>query len=194
MARKQGISRKRNSQQRTWIARGSTVLLMAGCFSPLFGSLGCQRLPGNQAFRQYQLESDRLLNEFRAQKKRADELETRNLQLEQRLAESEKQLALTGIAPRGRSSTNAEPELLIGQMDQLGRGTSSLSQSGSSRSSIGNKTSSTRSGLPEATPPIAGQFASGTRRDPISLTSPARDLKGDRNRESQWRPIAGTPK
>ena len=44
--------------------------------------------------RQYQQDSDRLLSEFRAQKKRAEELEARNAQLEQRLAESEKLLAL----------------------------------------------------------------------------------------------------
>ena len=46
---------------------------------------GCQQMPGGQAMRQYQLESDRLLNEFRAQKKRAEDLEVRNAQLEQRL-------------------------------------------------------------------------------------------------------------
>ena len=54
--------------------------------------------------RQYQLESDRLLAEFRAQKKRAEELEIRNGQLEQRLAESEKLLARSLGGTTGRNT------------------------------------------------------------------------------------------
>ncbi len=42
---------------------------------------------------QQEIESERLLSEYRAQKKRADELESRNKQLSERLSESEKMLA-----------------------------------------------------------------------------------------------------
>ncbi len=74
------------------------ALLLIGMIASLFS--GCQQGPGGMAMRQYQQDSDRLLSEFRAQKKRAEELETRNAQLEQRLAESEKLLALGPTGPQ----------------------------------------------------------------------------------------------
>ena len=65
---------------------------------------GCQQWPGNQAMRQYQVESERLLSEFRSQKKRAEDLEKRNYQLEQRLGEGERALArLQGGAGGGEA-------------------------------------------------------------------------------------------
>ena len=54
---------------------------------------GCQNWPQSKRMMQYQIESERLLSEFRAQKKRADELEGRNQVLVSRLSESEKMLA-----------------------------------------------------------------------------------------------------
>jgi len=155
----------------------------------LLGFSGCQRMPGSQAMRQYQLESDRLVNEFRLQKKRAEELETRNAQLEQRLAESEKLLARVQNSSNGRNTKNrSDSELLIG--DALGsrRTLDSLSNIGSSRASSG-RSSSIRPGLPDMSPLTSGQLTSGAK-DPISLGSPPRDLRGDRNRDSQWRPLA----
>jgi hypothetical protein len=161
------------------------MLILLGGLVP-----GCARLPGSQAMRQYQQESDRLLNEFRAQKKRAEELEARNAQLELRLAESEKLLALSQNGISGRNSRNrGDSELLIGEATGSRRTTNSLSESGSSRSSNA-RSSTARSGLPDAIPPTVGQLTSGSNRDPLSLGGPPRDLRGDRSRESQWRPIA----
>jgi hypothetical protein len=133
-------------------------------------------MPGSQAMRQYQLESDRLLNEFRAQKKRAEDLEARNVQLEQRLAESEKMLALNqqgkGSMRNGRN---------VRESDLL---TAGISEKSSSRSGItlGPKTT----GLPDMV---------DTYSPPGTLTSSGnRDLRGDRNRDTQWRPVQGSPR
>ena len=152
---------------------------------------GCQQLPGGQAMRQYQLESDRLVNEFRAQKKRAEELEARNMQLEKRLAESEKLIAKSqlGLGRRNARSTNNDPEWMIGDLDDS-RYNNGLSESGSSRS-IANRNASGRvkSGLPDAVPSASGQFTSTGTRDPASLGYAPRDLRGDKSSPSQWRPI-----
>ncbi|MEQ1825105.1 MAG: hypothetical protein ABL921_04140 [Pirellula sp.] len=134
-----------------------------------------------------------MLNEFRAQKKRADELESRNVQLENRLAESEKQLALSGNGYANRKmNSRSDSELLIGEASGTGRDLTNLSSTGSSRSA-GSRAPSLRTGpgLPDANPPTPGKLASGSNRDPISLGGPPRDLRGDRNRDSQWRPISG---
>ena len=154
---------------------------------------GCQRLSGGQAMRQYQLESDRLLNEFRAQKKRAEDLEARNVQLEQRLAESEKLLALSQNGySSGRSSRNRnDSELLIGDATGARRTANSLSELGSSRST-GSKGLFGRNGLSDISTPTASQLTSGRNGDPITFGGPPRDLRGDRNRESQWRPVSGS--
>ena len=169
--------------------------LRIACAMVLLSSVvisGCQRLPGGQAMRQYQLESDRLLNEFRAQKKRAEDLEARNVQLEHRLAESEKLLASSQNGYGGRSSKNRnDSELLIGEATGSRRNSNLLSESGSSRS-LGLRGPLGRTGLPDVSPSTAGQLTSGSNRDPISLFGPPRDLRGDRNRESQWRPISGS--
>ena len=150
---------------------------------------GCQQMPGGQAMRQYQLESDRLLNEFRAQKKRAEDLEVRNAQLEQRLAESEKQLASNNRTSGKSSKSRSETELLIGEANGERRNGNPLSESGSSRSP-GLRNPLGRTGLPDVSPSTAGQLTSGSNRDPLSLGGGPRDLKGDRNRESQWRPVS----
>lgn len=169
---------------RTWRVASALLLLSSVVLS------GCQQMPGGQAMRQYQLESERLLSEFRAQKKRAEELEVRNAQLEQRLAESEKLLASNPGGYSGKSSKfGSETELLIGEATGARRNSSPLSESGSSRTT-GLRGPVGRTGLPDVSPSTAGQLTSGNNRDPISLGGASRDLKGDRSRESQWRPIA----
>lgn len=151
-------------------------------------------MPGSQAMRQYQLESDRLVSEFRAQKKRAEELEARNVQLEQRLAESEKLLARAQNGTNKRGNRNiGGPELMIGEARDA-KPSVTLSDANSSRASSA-RTSNSRSGLPEMSPGTSGRFTSSGPRDPISLgAQPPRDLTGDRNRESQWRPVYNSGK
>jgi hypothetical protein len=211
MASRQTISNSVTSDSipfaaRTWRVASGLLLLSSVVLS------GCQQMPGGQAMRQYQLESERLLSEFRAQKKRAEELEVRNAQLEQRLAESEKLLASNPSGYSGKSSKfRNETELLIGEATGARRNNSQLSESGSSRST-GLRGAVGRTGLPDVSPSTSrqvtsgqvtsgqvtsgqvtsGQVTSGSNQDPISLGGASRDLRGDRSRESQWRPIAGS--
>jgi len=167
------------------------ILLVVSCS---FVSTGCQRFPGSQAMRQYQMENDRLLAEFRAQKKRADESEVRNSQLEQRLAESEKLSARILGGSNSRSTagnTNRsrnDSELMIG--DARGDNSiNSLSDAKSSRSTARGPVKINRGGLPDSIPSTSGLLTSGNRSDPLSLGNGPRDLKGDPKSESQWRPV-----
>lgn len=173
----------------------SSILILVGLFGCSFVLPGCQRFPGGQAMRQYQLESDRLLAEYRAEKKRNEDLVARNGLLEQRLAESEKLLARNSGGSNGRNtSSNSfrnrnESELIIGDVrgdrGQIG----SLSDANSSRNSVRGPTKIQRGGLAEALPSTSGQLTSGNRSDPISLGGGSRDLRGDPKSESQWRPV-----
>ncbi len=173
-----------------WQTLAFAIVLLPFCIA----LTGCQRFPGGQAMRQYQLESDRLLAEFRAQKKRAEELEVRNGQLEQRLAESEKQVARNQAGTSSRSTASnmnrsrTDSELTIG--DARGdRGTiNNLSDAKSSRSTGRAPVKIQRGGLPDALPSTSGQLTSGNRSDPFSLGG-SRDLRGDPKSESQWRPV-----
>ncbi len=173
-----------------WQTLTFAIVLLPFCIA----LTGCQRFPGGQAMRQYQLESDRLLAEFRAQKKRAEELEVRNGQLEQRLAESEKQVARNQAGTSSRSTASnmnrsrTDSELTIG--DARGdRGTiNNLSDAKSSRSTGRTPVKIQRGGLPDALPSTSGQLTSGNRGDPFSLGG-SRDLRGDPKSESQWRPV-----
>lgn len=173
-----------------WQTLAFAIVLLPFCIA----LTGCQRFPGGQAMRQYQLESDRLLAEFRAQKKRAEELEVRNGQLEQRLAESEKQVARNQAGTSSRSTASnmnrsrPDSELTIG--DARGdRGTiNNLSDAKSSRSTGRAPVKIQRGGLPDALPSTSGQLTSGNRSDPFSLGG-SRDLRGDPKSESQWRPV-----
>lgn len=63
------------------------------CLGLLLSSIGCQSWSPGSQIKQCQMESDRLLAEFRAQKKRADELEGKYQESQSRLAEAEKLLA-----------------------------------------------------------------------------------------------------
>ena len=167
------------------------ILLVVTCS---FAATGCQRFPGSQAMRQYQMESDRLLAEFRAQKKRAEDYEVRNAQLEQRLAESEKLLArsLGGTTGRSTASNSGrvrnDSELMIGDARGDSNTLSTLSDAKSSRSSSRGPVKINRTGLPDALPSTSGLLTSGNRTDPMSLGNGPRDLKGDPKGESQWRP------
>ncbi len=177
-----------------------TKLLWLTSLVSCFVFTGCQRFPGGQAMRQYQLESDRLLAEFRAQKKRAEALEVRNGQLEQRLAESEKLLARSLGGSAGRSTANNlnrgrnESELLIGDARGDRGSISSLSDANSSRSTGRGPTKIQRGGLPDALPSTSGQLTSGTRNDPLSLGNGPKDLRGDPKGEAQWHPVNRGPK
>jgi hypothetical protein len=141
---------------------------------------GCQRWPGSQQARQFQIDSDRLLGEFRAQKKRADELASKNQFLEERLAESEKVLARQNLAGnRGKSnSSSGGSRLMIGDSPESD---SKLSRNNSSRSTGASRFENfERRELPDRTPGTAGVLTSS--RDDM-------DLVGDPNRSPQWRPI-----
>ena len=168
------------------------LLMLVPCW---FAATGCQRFPATQAMRQYQLESDRLLAEFRAQKKRAEELEIRNGQLEQRLAESEKLLARSLGGTSGRSTagntnrSRSGSELMIGNAPGDRSPINNLSDANSSRSSARGPSKIVRGGLPDTLPSTSGQLTSGNRSDPLSLGSGPRDLRGDPKSESQWRPV-----
>jgi hypothetical protein len=111
-------------------------VLLCGLMCILAGSTGCQQWPGNHAMRQYQIESERLLSEFRSQKKRAEELEQRNMQLERRLGESEREIAkLQGRNPSSRMaaapgngifSGGGLPEARPGTQGRLSSGSPSM--------------------------------------------------------------------
>jgi hypothetical protein len=166
------------------------TLLLTGMIASLLS--GCQQGPGGMAMRQYQQDSDRLLSEFRAQKKRAEELEARNAQLEQRLAESEKLLAL-GPSPKGNSRSRSSSNRSLGEAVDSRRAGITLSERDSTRSNLSRNPN--KSGLPDVTPGTPGRFTSGLNSagnnlDPISLGGSGEDLRGDSSRESQWRPIS----
>jgi hypothetical protein len=114
--------------------------------------------------RQYQVESERLLSEFRSQKKRAEDLEKRNYQLEQRLGESERALArLQGGAGGSRMASRGGVE--VGEGDLTTR-------------RIGG------GGLPDVQPGPAGRLSSVPYEVPGGL-------QGNPTRTGQWRPIPG---
>lgn len=138
----------------------------------ILSTSGCQQWPGNHAMRQYQIESERLLSEYRSQKKRAEELEQRNVQLERRLGESEREIAkLQGRNPSSRMANNP------GASGTLS-GLSSGSMSGGG-------------GLPDARPGTSGRFSSGNI-SPGNLTPGSSALgPGDPRNSNQWRPIPG---
>lgn len=178
------------------MARSRQTCLFAILMLTWFGLstfAGCQQVPGGFTMRQYQQENNRLLSEFRAQKKRAEEAEARNVLLEQRNAESEKQVAL-GANPRNLSRGRTSNSRSSTDSSDSRRAGITLSERDSSR--LINNRNNLQSGLPDAEPGTAGRFTSGSnlsdlnRRDPISLGTSSEDLRGDSSRESQWRPIS----
>lgn len=193
MASQKSYSSKidRNSSGYPRISKATLLLATLFLIAPL---TGCQRWPNGQAMKQYQMESDRLLAEFRAQKKRAEELEVRNNQLEQRLAESEKMVARSQLGLGGRSTASQSikggnsPELLIGDARGFSKNTSGLSENDSSRANPG-RSKILRGGLPDTKAGTSGTFTSVNPKDPISIGGNPRDLKGDPKAASQWRPV-----
>jgi hypothetical protein len=153
----------------------------------ILSTSGCQQWPGNHAMRQYQIESERLLSEFRSQKKRAEDLEQRNVQLERRLGESEREIAkLQGRNPSSRMANNPGA---VGTLSGLSSG--SMSGGG---------------GLPDARPGTSGRFSSGSlspgnlapgnpspgNPSPGSSSPGSSALgPGDPRNSNQWRPIPG---
>lgn len=59
----------------------------------IFGSTGCNSLGAGKQMKQLEMENNRLLSEFRAERQRRESAERTAQQLEIRLAESEKMLA-----------------------------------------------------------------------------------------------------
>lgn len=178
----------RTQQRHFALSFGARMMIGVGILSVCFFT-GCQRWPGSQAMRQYQQDSDRLLAEFRSQKKRAEDLEARNQQLEQRLSESEKLIARMQGNPSSRVGSNSRSNSSI-QIGESGNGRSSLaiSENSSSRS---NSTRG-RTGLPDADRPTPGYLTGNTSNGDVpslGLSNRAnKDLKGDPNQPPQWRP------
>ena len=158
---------------------GSLGYLAVVCL--ILSTSGCQQWPGNHAMRQYQIESERLLSEFRSQKKRAEDLEQRNVQLERRLGESEREIAkLQGRNPSSRMANNPGTG---GTLSGLSSGSMSGSMSGGG-------------GLPDARPGTSGRFSSGNispgNTSPGSSSPGSSALgPGDPRNSNQWRPIPG---
>ena len=196
---------------RNWCRRRGRVLFGLLWVASLGPTAGCQQWPGTSQARQFQQDSERLLNEFRAEKQRADELAAKNHLLEQRLADTEKQYALQNLAGsrnRNQAPRNSGTQLSIGGRDANNQ----LSQSNTSRSTSGNHFSGSNAypgftgpGLPDARPGTGSRFTSTTnsssapRPNSGSATSAGdklydeirsgRSNSGANPYAPQWRPI-----
>ena len=144
---------------------------------------GCQNWPQSKRAMQYQIESERLLSEFRAQKKRADELESRNRLLSERLSESEKLLArLQPSSAEGRiaaRSAGLQPENDAGGYSTESQNYSAQFQS-RMRSEAGNPPPTASLGMPST--------AGRPQRPPLS-ESPAQPRGETQPQQPAWRPI-----
>lgn len=183
------FTRHRNCQRLFALSFGPRTLMFVCAISASFLT-GCQRWPGSQVMRQYQQDSDRLLSEFRSQKKRAEDLEARNQQLEQRLSESEKLIARMQGNPSSRigSNTRGNGSIQIGESNS-NRSSLAISENSSSRS---NATNRVREGLPDADRPTPGYLTGSSSNGDVpslGLSNRAnKDLKGDPSQPPQWRP------
>lgn len=171
-----GIQKTVPPQRFTLYGRWCGLLGYVAIVCLVLSTGGCQQWPGNHAMRQYQIESERLLSEFRSQKKRAEDLEQRNVQLERRLGESEREIAkLQGRNPSSRMANIPGPN-----SSMSGPSTGSMSGSMSGYSSGGT-------GLPDARPGTSGRLSSGNSGNSgSSALGP-----GDPRNSNQWRPIPG---
>ena len=77
-------------------------LVLMGLF--LFSLTGCNTFGNSKLVKQLRQENERLLVEYRAQRDRSQELQRQNSILEERVAETEKQLALSYQQGQGRLS------------------------------------------------------------------------------------------
>lgn len=84
------IHLKKDTQQ---VRNFASLTLVSVVVLTLVSTSGCQSWSPASQIKQCQMESDRLLAEFRAQKKRADELDSKYQESQSRLAEAEKHLA-----------------------------------------------------------------------------------------------------
>lgn len=135
------ISRpRRSNQSKSTLLLGYTRTVGLCClsaFAPLLAT-GCSTFGNNKLVKQLQNENDRLLTEFRAERKKREEAERTSYELESRLAESEKLLAQQagpGGTPRLSSLNNTG--FSSGVNDGYGAGNSFGGQS-SAGSSVGN--------------------------------------------------------
>lgn len=102
-------------------------LLLASCVVFLLAiSVGCQNGPMSGRMQQYQLENERLLTEFRSQKKENEQLRADRTRLLQQQAETEKLAAklqsqlsgnntLTAQSPAGRSPLGTAGARTVGE-------------------------------------------------------------------------------
>jgi len=142
-----------------------TKTFVALLVSVSFFSTGCHSWSPGSQIRQCQLESDRLLAEFRAQKKRSDELEAKLAQEQDLRAEAEKQLARLQNGSRSSSS-------LAGRSNST-----SLQEGFSGRTTPSGSAGNTGSGPANM---------SSLGRNPNSLISSPQNSNVDR--DIQWRP------
>jgi hypothetical protein len=171
------------SQQsnRTHHSRIGFILRLAAL--ALVGSVcpGCQQFPwpGSQQAKQFQVDSERILGEFRAQKKRADELATKNQQLEARLAETEKSLARQNLQSLSQSNSSSSRNNRKGNTAN-----NSGSNSGNNRLFVGPPDDDP--GLPDTPPSMSGLLTSGG-----GFSKADRDYNNasDNKESPQWRPV-----
>ncbi len=160
MAPSNPINAKTILLHRTW--RRWRVL--GCCCALILSTVGCQKWPGSQQASQFQIDRERLLGEFRAEKKRVEELAARNRMLEQRLAESEKAIARQNLVDgRGTGRSRTSSEIRIGDERTPSRnndGVSSLSNVNTSRANANRSRIPDGRGLPDTRSGIGGQFTS----------------------------------
>lgn len=173
----------RNHHARIGFILRLVAIALVGSFCP-----GCQQFPwpGSQQAKQFQVDSERILGEFRAQKKRADELATKNQQLEARLAETEKSLARQNLQSLSQSNSSSS------RNNRRGNTASNSSNnpgsiSGNNRLFVGPPDDDP--GLPDTPPSMSGLLTSGG-----GFSKSDRDYgntsDNNANKESpQWRPV-----
>lgn len=105
--------------------------LLALIASIVVGSAGCNSIGAGKQMKQLEMENNRLLSEFRAERQRRESAERTAQQLELRLAESEKMLARqlqNGSSPSRLSSLPGGP----GSLSSFGSSDPSSISSGAS--------------------------------------------------------------
>jgi hypothetical protein len=138
---------------------------------------GCQQFPwpGSQQAKQFQLDSDRILGEFRAQKKRADELAAKNQQLEARLAETEKSLARQNLKSLSQSNSSSSRN-----------SRTSGSTNSPAKSQLYVSPPEDDPGMPDVPPSMAGLLTSGGGFSKIERDQ---NNQSDQKESPQWRPV-----
>ncbi|MGN6136457.1 MAG: hypothetical protein ACTHOU_18395, partial [Aureliella sp.] len=90
------------------VRQPAVLTLLSLCWLMPCG-VGCGLLGGGQQLKQLQLENDRLLAEYRAQRDRLTKLQETNADLEARVGEAEKLLAQSGIGLPSSRISQAPP-------------------------------------------------------------------------------------